>query len=167
MELQKLPDLKPKHVQVCRSPSIPVWSWGSRGACTRKDGRTQLPLHSLEKPLMSLPRLINLSVQCWGDRAWLGWQQRPLRLEKHLRQLLWRHLFPILIYLSLAALGLHCFARALSSCGERGYSSLRCTGFSLRWSFLLWSTGCSHESFRSCGSPALEHAGFSSCGTWA
>ena len=37
---------------------------------------------------------------------------------------------------------------------SRGYSSLRCTGFSLRWLLLLWSTGSRHE-------------GFSSCGTWA
>ena len=28
-----------------------------------------------------------------------------------------------------------------SSCGERGYSSLRCAGFSLWWPLLLWSTG--------------------------
>ena len=35
-----------------------------------------------------------------------------------------------------------------------GYSSLRCTGFSLRWLLLLRSTGS-------------RRAGFSSCGTWA
>ena len=35
-----------------------------------------------------------------------------------------------------------------------GYSSLRCTGFSLRWLLLLRSTGA-------------RRAGFSSCGTWA
>ena len=35
-----------------------------------------------------------------------------------------------------------------------GYSSLRYTGFSLRWLLLLWSTGSGR-------------AGFSSCGTWA
>ena len=37
---------------------------------------------------------------------------------------------------------------------SRGYSSLQCVGFSLRWLLLLWSTGS-------------RHAGFSSCGTWA
>ena len=37
---------------------------------------------------------------------------------------------------------------------SRGYSSLWCTGFSLRWLLLLRSTGS-------------RHAGFSSCGTWA
>ena len=36
----------------------------------------------------------------------------------------------------------------------RGYSSLWCAGFSLRWLLLFWSTGSSR-------------AGFSSCGTWA
>ena len=35
-----------------------------------------------------------------------------------------------------------------------GYSSLRCTGFSLQWLLLLWSTGS-------------RRTGFSSCGTWA
>ena len=34
------------------------------------------------------------------------------------------------------------------------YSSLRCTGFSLRWLLLLWSTGS-------------RRTGFSSCGAWA
>ena len=39
------------------------------------------------------------------------------------------------MYLSIymAALGLCCCTRAFSSCGERGYSSLRCAGFSWRW----------------------------------
>ena len=37
---------------------------------------------------------------------------------------------------------------------SRGYSSLRCTGFSLRWLLWLPSTGS-------------RRAGFSSCGTWA
>ena len=36
----------------------------------------------------------------------------------------------------------------------RGYSSLRCAGFSLRWLLLLWSMGS-------------RRPGFSSCGTWA
>ena len=35
-----------------------------------------------------------------------------------------------------------------------GYSSLWCTGFSLWWLLLLWSTGS-------------RRAGFSSCGMWA
>ena len=37
---------------------------------------------------------------------------------------------------------------------SRGYSSLQCAGFSLRWLLLLWSTGS-------------RRMGFSSCGTWA
>ena len=37
---------------------------------------------------------------------------------------------------------------------SRGYSSLRCTGFSLRWLLLLWSTGSRCAGFSSCGSRA-------------
>ena len=35
-----------------------------------------------------------------------------------------------------------------------GYSSLRCTGFSLRWLLLLWSTGSRRAGFSSCGTRA-------------
>ena len=41
--------------------------------------------------------------------------------------------FFFFLYLFLAALGLCCCTWAFSSCSERGYSSLWCTGFSLRW----------------------------------
>ena len=47
-----------------------------------------------------------------------------------------------------------------------GYSSLQCTGFSLRWLLLLWSTGSRRPGFRSCGSRALERR-LSSCGARA
>ena len=47
-----------------------------------------------------------------------------------------------------------------------GYSSLRCTGFSLRWLLLLRSTGSRHVGFSSCGSQALERR-LSSCGARA
>ena len=47
-----------------------------------------------------------------------------------------------------------------------GYSSLRCTDFSLRWLLLLWSTGSRCAGFSSCGTWALEHR-LSSRGTWA
>ena len=40
-----------------------------------------------------------------------------------------------------------------------GYSSLWCTGFSMRWLLLLRSTGSRHTGSR--------HAGFSGCGAWA
>ena len=49
------------------------------------------------------------------------------------------------IYLFMASLGLRCCVRAFFSCRERGYSSLRCTGFLLRWLLLLRSTGSRHE----------------------
>ena len=49
------------------------------------------------------------------------------------------------IYLFLAALALLCCARAFSLvAASRGYSLLRCTGFSLRWLLLLRSTGSRH-----------------------
>ena len=35
-----------------------------------------------------------------------------------------------------------------------GYSSMRCTGFSLRWLLLLWITGTRCAGFSSCGSRA-------------
>ena len=42
----------------------------------------------------------------------------------------------------LTMLGLHCCPNAfVSSCSERGYSSLRCVGLSLRWLLLLRSAG--------------------------
>ena len=48
---------------------------------------------------------------------------------------------------------------------SRGYSLL-CTGFSLQWLLLLWSTGSRHAGFSSCGSRALERR-VSSCGAQA
>ena len=48
------------------------------------------------------------------------------------------------IFFLLAALGPRCCARAFSGCGERGYSSLQCTAFSLLWLLLLRSTGSRH-----------------------
>ena len=57
------------------------------------------------------------------------------------------HLF-IYLFLFLAALGLCCCAR--------GYSSLRCAGFSLWWLLLLGSTGSRRAGFSSCDSRAQE-----------
>ena len=37
---------------------------------------------------------------------------------------------------------------------SRGYSSLRCAGFSLQWLLLLQSTGSRHVGFSSCGTQA-------------
>ena len=45
---------------------------------------------------------------------------------------------------------------------SRGYSSLWCAGFSLRWLLLLRSAGSRYAGFSSCGSQALEHR-LSSC----
>ena len=37
---------------------------------------------------------------------------------------------------------------------SRGYSSLRCAGFSLQWLLLLWSTGSRRAGFSICGTRA-------------
>ena len=37
---------------------------------------------------------------------------------------------------------------------SRGYFSLMCAGFSLRWLLFLWSTGSRHAGFSSCGARA-------------
>ena len=49
---------------------------------------------------------------------------------------------------------------------SRGYSSLRCTGFSLQWLLLLQSTGSRCAGFSSSGSRDAGRR-LSSCGTWA
>ena len=58
------------------------------------------------------------------------------------------------IYLLLASLGLHCFVWPFSLCGEWGYSSLQCPGFSLKWFLLLQSTGSRHMGVSSCSMQA-------------
>ena len=58
-------------------------------------------------------------------------------------------------------------AHRLSLVAARGgYSLLGCTGFSLRWLLLLWSTGSRHMGFSGCGTQALERR-LSSCGARA
>ena len=47
-----------------------------------------------------------------------------------------------------------------------GYSSLRCSGVSLQWLLLFWSTGSRLRSFSSWGLQPLEHR-FNGCGAWA
>ena len=69
--------------------------------------------------------------------------------------------FILLYNLFLAALGLRCCMWAFSSCVERGYSSLRCTGFSLRWLLLWASTGSRRAGFSSCAAQA-----WLLCGMW-
>ena len=66
-----------------------------------------------------------------------------------------------LCWVFIAACGLSLFVVS------RGYSLLQCTGFSLQWPLLLRSTGARRAGFGSCGTRALGHVGFSSCGMWA
>ena len=66
----------------------------------------------------------------------------------------------------MAALGLRCCTQAFFSCVERGYFSLRCEGFSLRWLLLLQNTGSRCTGLSSRGTWALE-CRLSSCGARA
>ena len=54
------------------------------------------------------------------------------------------------LFLFLAALGLPCYTCALSSCSERCYSPLLCSGFSLWWHLLSWSIGSRCPGLSSC-----------------
>ena len=66
-----------------------------------------------------------------------------------------KFIFFFLIYLFLAVLSLRCCVRGLSLVEASGdYSSLWCTGFSLRWPLLLRSTGSRHPGFSSCSTRA-------------
>ena len=67
---------------------------------------------------------------------------------------------PLLHWVFVAVRGLSLVATS------RGYSSLWCAGFSLRWLLLLQSMGSRCKAFSSCGSRALERR-LSSCGTRA
>ena len=75
-------------------------------------------------------------------------------------------LINLFIYSFLAVLGLCCCVGFPLVLVSGGYSSLRCTGFSLRWLLLLWSTGSRRVGFSSCGAQALERR-LSSCGARA
>ena len=71
--------------------------------------------------------------------------------------------------LFLAVLGLHCCTQAFFSCGSRGYSSLWCSGFSLRWLLLFRSTGSRRVGFISCSTRAQAapwHVGSNRCRAW-
>ena len=80
----------------------------------------------------------------------------------------------VFIYLFLAELGLHCWARAFSSCGERGLFFVAVHGLLIAVASLCfgpWARGARASvvvacGLSSCGLQALEHR-LSSCGTGA
>ena len=132
---------------------------------------------------LSSPTRDRIRVPCIGRRILYHWTTREvpglvlsrcpnLGLESNLLKppsfffFFNKFIYFIIYLLFLAVLGLCCCAHAFSSCGERGYSSLRCAGFSLLWSLSLWSTGSRCVGFSSCGSRALE-CRLSSCGARA
>ena len=72
-----------------------------------------------------------------------------------------------IIFLFLAALGLHCCAQAFSSCGEWGlFSSCGAQASGYRGFSCSGAQALQCASSRSCGSPALEKR-LNSCGTQA
>ena len=86
----------------------------------------------------SEPGSLRALAELGGDQMWVCTSESVIHSFIHL----WlRWVFVAVCRLSLVV-------------ASRGYSSLRCTGFSLRWLPLLWSTGS-------------RRAGFSSCSTWA
>ena len=105
---------------------------------SKKDDADKLKCQRIEKelpgkyepPPKRALRIINQFHLCMGG---------PLLTSYSLHQFFF-FFFNLFIYLFLAALDLRCCARAFSSCGEPGYSSLQCAGFSLRWLLLLQST---------------------------
>lgn len=74
------------------------------------------------------------------------------------------------IYLLMAMLGLHCYTRAFSSCGELGLLFTAVHGFLIVVAFLVAECGLYRViGLSSCDSQALESesVGFSSCGAQA
>ena len=76
--------------------------------------------------------------------------------------------------LFLAALGLCCCTRAFSSCGEWGLLFVAARGLLIAvashcraWALGAWASVVAARGLSSCGTWALEHVGFSSCGTQA
>ena len=55
----------------------------------------------------------------------------------------------------MVVLGLHCFGGLSLVMAIRGYSSLRCTSFSLQWLLLLQSAGSRHAGFNGCSFQAV------------
>ena len=92
---------------------------------------------------MSSPTRDRTRVPCIGRRIFFFFRGVPLLLF---------FIIYLFIHLFLVVLGLRCCVRAFYSCGEWGYSSLRCVGLSLSWPLLLQST-----SSRRAGSVVMAH----------
>ena len=89
-----------------------------------------------------------------------AFETRPIVFFIYIYKFIYLFIYFWLCWVFVAARGLSLVA------ASRGYSSLWCAGFSLRWLLLLWSTGSRRMGFSSCGSRALEHR-LSSCGARA
>ena len=152
-------------------PRSLLWVMQSNGGCLELSslliGLTAgAPLAALSISVVFPKWPLQGSLLTLGPKAWLqtsnrdpGGISRTLSsFRSHTTPLLHNLIFNFFFFYNvffyfLAALGLHCFAWAFSSCSKQGCFSL------------LWSTGCRSVSFNSFGLRALEHT-FSSC-VWA
>ena len=71
------------------------------------------------------------------------------------------YMYTLLYFFIFGCTGSSLLCRLFSSCGKRGLlvhsvASLGCSGFSLQWLLLLWSTGSRHMGFSSCCTGARQ-----------
>ena len=122
-------------------------SWGSSGSSVHLCGFSKVATSG--QPFNSGPKGMTSNRDPGGISGTLS------SFRSHTTPLLHNLIFNFFFFYNvfiyfLAALGLHCFAWAFSSCSKQGCFSL------------LWSTGCRSVSFSSFGLRALERT-FSSC----
>ena len=134
-------------------------AWGT--ASRTRGKRCQSCVSSRRRFLPRCPSLLPSLVSpfCWmGNSASLE-KERPLRYKS---SFLWCSIIllyfyfyffkiNLFIYLFLAMLGLRCCAWLSLVEVSGGYSSFRCTGFSLLWLLLLRSMGSRCAGFSNCG----------------
>ena len=127
----------------------PIWADGGPGSSILEAG---CYLHFLfkRKNLLILNNLIMCVYLCIWKKMF---NLYPFYMYLNFCSIMYYFFFNLFIYFWLH--WVFVAARGLSLVVvSRGYSSLRCTGFSLRWLLLLQSTGS-------------RRVGFSSCGSWA
>ena len=105
----------------------------------------QRPVQMSSSPKDSSQKESTCLLMCSFCPGPLGWAAPMTKI----RCLLW-FLF-IYLWLHWVFVAVHGLPLLVAS---RGYSSLRCTGFSLQWLLLLQSTGSRSASFSSCGMQA-------------
>ena len=74
----------------------------------------------MTQSIMNLKKKVGLYVLTWKDTQNNCLSKKKRKLQNSIHFFLIYFCFYLFTYLFLAALGLHCWVRALSSCGERG-----------------------------------------------